>query len=66
MLQPEKLALVTTGIMDETVALVMVVKHPYKKIPILRCRCTKKRPIFIPMNITENVVESVTWKLLVV
>ena len=59
-LQPDELAEVSTGTINETDILVLEGKHLSKTIP--SCATLEKyedTPIFIPVNITEESVESV-------
>ena len=54
-----------TGAINKTVALVLEGKHPSEKIPSCATLETyKETPIFIPVKITEEAVESVARKLL--
>ena len=64
-LQTDELAVDHTGMINETVALVFEGKHPSKIIPSCATLETyEETPIFIPVNITEEAVESVAQKLL--
>ena len=54
-----------TGDINSTVALILEVKYPHKNIPSCTTLETyNKTPIFIPVNITEDAVESVAQKKL--
>ena len=53
------------GTINETVALVLEGKHPIKTISsCATLEMYEETPIFIPVNITEEAVESVAHKLL--
>ena len=55
-----------TGVTEETVKAVLAGKHPPPKISYCyTLEVYNKTPIFIPVDITEDVVESVAQKLLV-
>ena len=62
-LKPNELASGKMGVMEETVAMVLVGKHLHEPPPRYTLEVYKKTPIFIPAEITEDVVESVTWKI---
>ena len=65
-LQPKELAAYSMVTINETVASIFEGKHPSKKIPsCARLETYKETPIFIPVKITEEAVESVARKLLV-
>ena len=56
----DKLAEYRMGTINDTVASLLEVKHPRKTIPSCDMLETyKETPIFIPVNITEEAVESV-------
>ena len=64
-LQPEELAEDCTGMINKTVTSVLEGKHLSKTIPCCATLETyDETPIFIPVNITEEAVESVAHKLL--
>ena len=53
-----------TVIMDETVASVLAIKHPHESPPPRSTlEVYKKMPVFIPVDITEDVVELVARRL---
>ena len=63
-MQTVKLALEKTGIMDETVVLVLVVKHPHEPPPpFYTLEVYDKTPILIHVDITWGVVKLVARKL---
>ena len=62
-LKPNELASGKMCVMEETVAMVLVGKHLHEPPPRYTLEVYKKTPIFIPAEITEDVVESVTWKI---
>ena len=64
-MQPGNLALDKTVIINETVSLVLTVKHTHKTNPACSTlEAYNKTHIFIPVDITENVVKLVMWELL--
>ena len=64
-LQPEKLAENCMGMINKTVALILEGNHPSKNIPSYATLETyEETPIFIPVDITKEAVESVARKLL--
>ena len=64
-MQPDKLALDKTGIINETVTSVLAGKHPHNKIPSCATLETyNETPILIPVDITEDVIKLVVRKLL--
>ena len=64
-LQPDKLAEDCTGTINKTVASVLERKNPSVTIPSCATLETyEETPIFVPMDITEEAVESVAQKLL--
>ena len=63
-LQPNGMVLDKPGIMEETVATVLVGKNLHRPPPPCSTLVLyDKMPIFIPMEITEDVVKSVAQKL---
>ena len=63
-LQPDELAADRTGTINETVKSVLEGKYPSKTIPSCATLEThKETPIFIPVNITKEAIESVAQKL---
>ena len=63
-LQPEKLVSYRTGDIQETTSYVLAGKNPHKNIPTCSTLETyKEMPIFISVDITENAVNLVLWKL---
>ena len=64
-MQTANLALEKTGIMDETVVLVLVVKHTHEPPPppFYTLEVYDKTPILIPVDITGDVVKLVARKL---
>ena len=62
-LQPDDLAEDRTGTINKTVAYVLEVRHPSETIPSCATLETyEETPIFIPVDITEEAVESVAQK----
>ena len=62
-MQSYELAEYQAGIINETVASVLVGKHQHKTIPFYSTLETyEETPIFIPVDITEDAVEMVTRK----
>ena len=56
-LLPYEMAPNKTGVREETIAAVLDKKHPHKKLPPSSTLAVyNKTPIFIPMDITEDVV----------
>ena len=63
-LQPDKLAQDRTGMINETVTSVLEGKHPSETIPsCATLEMYEETPILIPVNITEEAIESVAQKL---
>ena len=62
MLQPDKLETDKMGVMDENTALVLSGKHPLP--PPFYIGGVRQKSCFISMDITEDVVKLVTWKIL--
>ena len=63
-MQPYKLAEDCTGTINDTVTLVLEIKHPIKTIPsCFMLETYEETPIFIPVDITEEAVELVVRKL---
>ena len=63
-MQPDELSADQTGTIKNTGASVLEAKHPSKNIPSCATLETyKETPIFIPVYITEEAVESVARKL---
>ena len=51
--------------MEETVAIVLKKRHPQKKLPTwYTLEVYDKIHILVPVDITDDVVKSVAWKLL--
>ena len=64
-LQPDELSVDCTGMVNKTAALVLEGKYPSEIIPF--CATSEMyegTPIFIPVDITEEAIESVAQKLL--
>ena len=63
--QPDDLASDKTGVVNETVTSILAGKHPRKNNSVCSTLDSYKEIyIFIPVDITEDVVKSVTWKIL--
>ena len=63
-LQPNKLPIYKTGVMGETIPSVLAGKHLHEKNPTRSMlEAYNKTPIFIPVGIKEDVVESVMQKI---
>ena len=64
-MQPDELSVDCTGMVNKTAALVLEGKYPSEIIPF--CATSEMyegTPIFIPVDITEEAIESVAQKLL--
>ena len=62
--QPDELAEDRTGTINDTVASVLEGKHPSEKISsCAELKTYEETPIFIPIDITEEAIESVARKL---
>ena len=63
-LQPNELSEDCTGTINKTATLVLEGKHPHKKIPsCFTLETYDKTPIFIPVKIMDDTIESVARKL---
>ena len=63
-MQPDELAEDRTGTINETVTSVLEGKHPSRTIPsCAKLEMYEETPIFIPVDITEEAIESVAQKL---
>ena len=63
-MQPDELAADRTGTINETVVSFLEEKNPSEKIPSCsKLQTYEETPIFIPIKITEESIESVARKL---
>ena len=63
-MQPDELVLDETGVMNKTVTSVLVGGNPHEKNPACSTlEAYDETPIFIPVDIKEDVVESVMQKI---
>ena len=54
-----------TGVINKSVTSVLAVKHLHKTNPVYyTLEANDESPIFIPANITEDMVELLAWKFL--